>query len=128
MLTKTLTPLLLLTTTLAFTAALPTDSTTNNHPPPQCGTCNPLSGQNTCHQTTSCISTGKTFHCACRAGYKVNGADPRDISRHFRLPFKDYEFLVFADPGEVCDELCDDWMLPPPKLCSEVKVQEHCKL
>ena len=124
MLTKTLTPILLLTS-LAAAAAVPNPAP-GHHPPPQCGTCNPLSGQNTCHFSTSCISTGKTFHCACRAGYKVNGARPGDISRHFRLPFKDYEFLVFADPGEECNEMCDDWMLPPPKLCSEVKLQKHC--
>jgi hypothetical protein len=115
---KVLAPLLLLT---GLVAAAPKPLS----PPLTCRSCNPLSGQNECHPTTSCISTGKVFHCACRAGYKVAAAND-DMAKHFRLPFKNYEFLVFSDPGDECNTLCDKWYLPPPYLCSEVKLQKTC--
>nr|KMM69660.1 hypothetical protein CPAG_05974 [Coccidioides posadasii RMSCC 3488] len=91
--------------------------------PPVCPTCNPISGQNNCHPTTSCISTGKHFHCACRAGYK---AFEGDDSRQFRLPFKNYEFLVFTHENTECNVLCDEYTQPPPALCSEVPLRKQC--
>lgn len=126
MLAKTLTFLLLTTTALA--AAVPNPEPHPDSHPPTCGTCTPLGGHNDCHPSTSCINTGKRFHCACRAGYKVKHAHDDDITHHFRLPVENYEFLVFTDPGEECNALCDEWTQPPPKLCSEVKLQEHCPI
>ncbi|EEP82865.1 hypothetical protein UREG_07730 [Uncinocarpus reesii 1704] len=98
---KTLGALFLLaTTTLALS-------------PPICPTCNPISGQNNCDPTTSCISTGKNFHCACRAGYKAFAGND---ARQFRLPFKNYEFLVFTHEKTECNVLCKDYTQPPPYL------------
>ncbi|THC98440.1 hypothetical protein EYZ11_002099 [Aspergillus tanneri] len=67
----------------------------NTIPAPTCGTCNPLSGQNNCDITTSCINTGTRFHCACRAGYKAS-EDNNDITKQYRLNVPNYRFLVFT--------------------------------
>ncbi|OQD74185.1 hypothetical protein PENDEC_c012G00704 [Penicillium decumbens] len=95
-----------------------------NPTPSTCGTCNPLSGQNSCDITTSCINTGSTFHCACRAGYKACEAE--DIHSQFRLPMPNYQFLVFVPENTVCDTLCDDPYAAPSELCNEVRLYEKC--
>ncbi|KAJ5787728.1 hypothetical protein N7457_002718 [Penicillium paradoxum] len=97
----------------------------NPAPPPKCGTCNPISGQNSCDVTTSCINTGKTFHCACRAGYKASYRNG-DIKSQFRLPMPNYEFLVFVPENTVCNTLCDNPYSAPADLCKEVKLQSKC--
>ncbi|KAK2750187.1 hypothetical protein FQN57_004683 [Myotisia sp. PD_48] len=129
----TTTTLFILASTTLLANALPEpdyptkpDYPTDPDPPKeQCVTCNPLSGENHCDQTTSCISTGTQFYCACRAGYKAS-ENESDSDKQFRLPFKNYEFLVFVPPYQECNTLCDDYTLPPPKLCSEVQLQEQC--
>ncbi|KAJ5112421.1 hypothetical protein N7532_000466 [Penicillium argentinense] len=97
----------------------------NPSPPPKCGTCNPLSGQNSCDITTSCINTGKTFHCACRAGYKASKRN-NDIYSQFRLPMPNYEFLVFVPENTVCNTLCDNPYSAPADLCKEVRLYDKC--
>ncbi|KLJ10675.1 hypothetical protein EMPG_13949 [Blastomyces silverae] len=93
---------------------------------PVCGTCNPISGKNHCDPTTSCINTGKRFHCACRAGYKASH-DNKDIHKQFRLPFKNFEFLVFTPEKTECKILCDNNMKPANELCHEVPLRKDCK-
>lgn len=92
---------------------------------PRCGTCNPLSGQNSCDITTSCINTGSTFHCACRAGYKAC-ANNWDVHTQFRLPMPNYEFLVFVPENTVCDLPCDNPTAAPSNLCKEVPLYQNC--
>ncbi|OJJ46639.1 hypothetical protein ASPZODRAFT_142443 [Penicilliopsis zonata CBS 506.65] len=92
---------------------------------PTCGTCNPVSGENTCDITTSCINTGTRFHCACRAGYKAS-ADNDDITQQFRLSVSNYEFLVFTPESTVCDTLCDNSQGAGPDLCAEVPIYDSC--
>ena len=94
-------------------------------PPPKCGTCNPVSGENHCDITTSCINTGSRFHCACRAGYKASQHN-NDVTKQFRLNMKDYEFLVFTPESTSCNTLCDNPYGFGPDLCSEVPVYDHC--
>lgn len=96
-----------------------------NPTPPKCGTCNPLSGQNSCDITTSCINTGTTFHCACRAGYKAS-KNNWNIHQQFRLPMPNYEFLVFVPENTVCDTLCDDPYAAASDLCKEVHLFQKC--
>lgn len=96
--------------------------------PLTCGTCNPLSGQNSCDITTSCINTGTRFHCACRAGFKAS-PDNGDITKHFRLRMPDYGFLVFTPEGTVCDTPCDNHDgAAGEELCAEVPVYEQCEV
>ena len=109
----------ILTLLTATTLALATPT------PPKCGTCNPLSGQNSCDVTTSCINTGSTFHCACRAGYKASQAN-NDVHQQFRLPMPNYQFLVFVPEKTVCDTLCDDPYSAPADLCKEVHLYNKC--
>ncbi|KAL4944774.1 hypothetical protein BDV06DRAFT_219957 [Aspergillus oleicola] len=94
-------------------------------PPPKCGTCNPLSGQNSCDITTSCINTGSRFHCACRAGYKASKRN-QDITKQFRLQMPDYEFLVFTPESTECNTLCDNPYGYSNELCAEVPVYDKC--
>ncbi|KAJ5242913.1 uncharacterized protein N7469_001240 [Penicillium citrinum] len=112
-------------TTLLFTLA--TLALANPAPasPPKCGTCNPLSGQNSCDITTSCINTGSTFHCACRAGYKASKRN-NDIHSQFRLPMPNYEFLVFVPEKTKCNTLCDNPYAAPAQLCREVQLYDKC--
>ena len=98
-----------------------------NPAPPTCGTCNPLSGQNSCDVTTSCINTGSTFHCACRAGYKASQQN-NNIKQQFRLDMPNYEFLVFVPQNTVCDTLCNDPYGAPSTICNEVPIYNHCKV
>ncbi|KAL5365112.1 hypothetical protein BJX96DRAFT_158548 [Aspergillus floccosus] len=92
---------------------------------PYCGTCNPLSGQNNCDITTSCINTGSRFHCACRAGYKAS-KDNTNVNKQFRLNVPGYQFLVFTPENTVCDTLCDNPYGASPQLCAEVPIQKTC--
>ncbi|KAL4743743.1 hypothetical protein BDV11DRAFT_177266 [Aspergillus similis] len=108
--------LVLSTATLALTK--PT-------PPPTCGVCNPISGVNGCDITTSCINTGTRFHCACRAGYKASKKN-NDVTKQFRLPMPDYEFLVFTPEYTTCDTLCDNPYGSSKDLCKEVPVYDKC--
>ncbi|KAK2782284.1 hypothetical protein FQN52_007004 [Onygenales sp. PD_12] len=129
---KTLTTLLLLATSSVLVAGRPYAENDPHIPPvnlphPVCGTCNPLSGENYCDVTTSCINTGKRFHCACRAGYKAT-KDDHDIKKQFRLPFKNFEFLVFTPEHTECNVLCHDNTQPANKLCQEVPLMEHCEV
>ncbi len=93
--------------------------------PESCGTCDPTSGKNKCHITTSCISTGAEHHCACRAGYKAD-ADSGDITKHFRLPWANFEHLVFVPENTPCDTLCTRGSLPD--LCTDVELHSECAL
>ncbi|KAA8650532.1 putative adhesin [Aspergillus tanneri] len=97
----------------------------NTIPAPTCGTCNPLSGQNNCDITTSCINTGTRFHCACRAGYKAS-EDNNDITKQYRLNVPNYRFLVFTTESTRCDTLCDNPYGASPDLCAEVPIRNHC--
>ncbi|KAL4888951.1 hypothetical protein BDV59DRAFT_187595 [Aspergillus ambiguus] len=94
---------------------------------PVCGTCNPLSGENNCDITTSCINTGSRFHCACRAGYKAS-QNNKDWSKQFRLNVPGYQFLVFTPENTVCDTLCDNPYGASPQLCAEVPIQKNCAI
>ncbi|KAL4914712.1 hypothetical protein BDW62DRAFT_204339 [Aspergillus aurantiobrunneus] len=114
----------LLTTVLLATTSL---VSANPTPAPKCGTCNPLSGENGCDITTSCINTGTRFHCACRAGYKASKKNG-DISKQFRLPVKNYEFLVFTPEYTECNTLCDNPYGASPDLCAEVPIQDKCEV
>ncbi|KAJ4232955.1 hypothetical protein NW757_013740 [Fusarium falciforme] len=98
-----------------------------NNPSPQCGTCNPISDLNKCDISTSCISTGTKFHCACRAGFKAAAGDA-DVSKHFRLPWDNYRHLVFVPENTPCNTLCDNPHGFSPQLCAEVKKQDMCPL
>jgi hypothetical protein len=94
---------------------------------PPCGTCNPISGLNKCDITTSCISTGAKFHCACAAGFKAAASDT-DISKHFRLPWDNYRHLVFVPENTPCNVLCNNHAGISDQLCAEVKLQDMCPL
>ncbi|KNG85891.1 putative adhesin [Aspergillus nomiae NRRL 13137] len=94
---------------------------------PVCGTCNPLSGQNNCDITTSCINTGTRFHCACRAGYKAS-TNNNDITKQFRLNIPNYQFLVFTPESTSCNTLCDNPFGAGPNLCAEVPIQNRCEV
>ncbi|OJJ01237.1 hypothetical protein ASPVEDRAFT_52234 [Aspergillus versicolor CBS 583.65] len=118
---KTLT---LLSTLLLATASV-VSATPNPRPPPKCGTCNPLSGENHCDITTSCINTGSRFHCACRAGYKASKRN-HDISKQFRLAMPDYKFLVFTPESTECNTLCDSPYGASSQLCAEVPIYDRC--
>jgi hypothetical protein len=96
-----------------------------NRRPPHCGTCNPVSGENHCDVTTSCINTGTAFHCACRAGYKAS-EDNNDVTKQFRLPMPHYEFLVFVPENTACNTLCNDPFSLPSGLCDEVTLYNQC--
>ncbi|PLN81385.1 hypothetical protein BDW42DRAFT_168968 [Aspergillus taichungensis] len=117
-----LTTLALLLATATAAIAVPTES---HQPPPTCGTCNPLSGENHCDITTSCINTGTRFHCACRAGYKAS-ADNNDIRKQFRLNMPNYKFLVFTPESTECNTLCDNPYGAGPDLCAEVPIRDRC--
>ncbi|EGC43996.1 conserved hypothetical protein [Histoplasma capsulatum var. duboisii H88] len=104
----------------------PTHKKPKPQPAPVCGTCNPISGQNHCDITTSCINTGKRFHCACRAGYKAS-KDNDNINKQFRLPFKNFEYLVFTPESTECKILCDDNTKPANELCQEVPLYQQCE-
>ncbi|KAL2012223.1 hypothetical protein VTN00DRAFT_4941 [Thermoascus crustaceus] len=110
---------LLLTSSASLVAAI--------SPIPVCGTCNPLSGQNSCDPTTSCINTGTQFHCACRAGYKASKKN-QDWGKQFRLNMPNYGFLVFTPENTVCDTLCDNHAGAGPDLCAEVPVYDQCSV
>jgi hypothetical protein len=114
-------------TTLLLTTPTTLAAPSSRHPnhPPVCATCNPVSGENHCDITTSCINTGKRFHCACRAGYKAC-ADNEDVSSHFRLPMPDYRFLVFTPENTECNTLCDNPHGASDELCAEVPLYEDC--
>ncbi|GLA06536.1 hypothetical protein AnigIFM60653_007474 [Aspergillus niger] len=107
----------LLTSTLTLASPNPS--------PPTCGTCNPLSGENHCDVTTSCINTGTRFHCACRAGYKASRQN-NDITKQFRLNVPGYQFLVFTPEFTQCDTLCDNPYGASAQLCSEVPIYGRC--
>ncbi|KAI9036715.1 putative adhesin [Aspergillus affinis] len=94
-------------------------------PPPTCGTCNPVSGQNSCDITTSCINTGTRFHCACRAGYKAS-TDNNNIHKQFRLNVPNYQFLVFTPESTECNTLCNNHNGAGPNLCAEVPIRNQC--
>ncbi|KAG9229148.1 hypothetical protein BJ875DRAFT_208025 [Amylocarpus encephaloides] len=101
----------------------------NNCPPkPEtCGTCNPVSGRNKCDITTSCISTGAKFHCACAAGFKAAAGDS-DMTKHFRLPWENFRHLVFVPENTPCNVLCNNPNGFSPELCKEVILQDMCPL
>jgi hypothetical protein len=111
----------ILTTLFLASAALVSSTSI----PPKCGTCNPLSGQNHCDITTSCINTGTRFHCACRAGYKAS-KDNHDVSKQFRLNMPNYQFLVFTPESTECNTLCDNPYGFGPDLCAEVPIYDKC--
>ena len=95
--------------------------------PDVCGTCNPLSGQNHCDVTTSCINTGTRFHCACRAGYKASRRN-NDVTKQFRLNMPAYQFLVFTPENTSCNILCDNPNGISNELCAEVPIYNNCRV
>ncbi|CAI7577842.1 unnamed protein product [Penicillium pancosmium] len=88
---------------------------------------NPAPPPPNCDITTSCINTGSTFHCACRAGYKAS-KNNNDIHSQFRLPMPNYEFLVFVPENTKCNTLCDNPYSAPGDLCKEVHLYNQCKV
>jgi hypothetical protein len=69
---------------------------------------------NSCHATTapSCVYPDPSVSypraaCACRPGYKANGASNTDSSKHWRLPIKGQDHRVWVAEGIACDTLCD---------------------
>jgi hypothetical protein len=110
--------LLLLATSLVSSSTIPEKRDA-------CGTCNPVSGLNYCDSSTSCISTGSEYHCACRAGYKAS-SDNDDVHKQFRLNIPNYEFLVFVPVNTPCDLLCDNPFGGPGTLCTEVEEHKEC--
>ncbi|PLB48073.1 adhesin [Aspergillus steynii IBT 23096] len=106
-------------------SSLKLNQTTKFKIPPTCGTCNPISGQNSCDITTSCINTGTRFHCACRAGYKAS-RNNNDIRKQFRLNVPNYQFLVFTPESTECNTLCDNHNGAGPNLCAEVPIRNQC--
>ncbi|KAI2699534.1 hypothetical protein DTO013E5_4421 [Penicillium roqueforti] len=108
----------LILATASLVAADPTSG-------PQCGTCNPISGENGCDPSTSCINTGTSFHCACRAGFKASQYN-NNLHHQFRLPMPNYEFLVFVPEYTACNTPCDDPYAAPSDLCNEVRLQHQC--
>ncbi|KAH8698308.1 hypothetical protein BGW36DRAFT_426020 [Talaromyces proteolyticus] len=106
-------------TSLASATPIAAPGNGDGQPAPVCGTCNPISGQNSCDPTTSCINTGTNFHCACRAGYKASN-DNDNFNQQFRLQMPNYEFLVFTPQNVVCDTLCDNPYGGVGTLCTEV--------
>ncbi|RAL03405.1 putative adhesin [Aspergillus ibericus CBS 121593] len=125
--TTTLFPLLLLLSTTTTATPTPSNPTPSTSTPSTstCGTCNPLSGENHCDITTSCINTGTRFHCACRAGYKAS-PNNWDNTKQFRLNVPGYQFLVFTPEYTQCDTLCDNPYGASAQLCSEVRLWEGC--
>ncbi|GKZ40422.1 hypothetical protein AbraIFM66951_000186 [Aspergillus brasiliensis] len=113
------------TTTTLTTLLLSTSALSIASPAPTCGTCNPLSGENHCDVTTSCINTGTRFHCACRAGYKASPRD-NDITKQFRLNVPGYQFLVFTPEYTQCSTLCDNPFGASAQLCNEVPIYGGC--
>lgn len=112
-------------TILTLVVATATLAAANPTPKPPCGTCNPVSGENRCDITTSCINTGTSYHCACRAGYKASQANG-DVTKQFRLAMPNYEFLVFVPENTSCNTLCNDLTAPPGSLCNEIPVYDQC--
>jgi hypothetical protein len=92
----------------------------NPKPKPPCGNCNLVSGENRCDITTSCINTGTSFHCACRAGYKAS-QNNNNVNQQFRLPMPNYKLLVFVPENTPCNTLCNNRMAPPNELCNEFR-------
>ncbi|KAH8722666.1 hypothetical protein GQ44DRAFT_711433 [Phaeosphaeriaceae sp. PMI808] len=80
--------------------------------PGSCGiqTCNPISGENKCHITSSCIpidgSPSKPRHlCACRHGFRGLDVAPGDASAQIRIPadkWPSQKGRVFVKPGVAC--------------------------
>ncbi|KAH8655864.1 hypothetical protein BX600DRAFT_515551 [Xylariales sp. PMI_506] len=91
-----------------------------------CGTCDPTAGKNKCHPSASCTNTGTEYHCMCRAGYKAAGSANSDVTKHFRLPWTNFEQIVFVAEGVECTQLCDFPHGISPQLCSEVPTQWTC--
>lgn len=110
---------------LALIVATTTLAAASPKPKPPCGTCNPVSGKNRCDVSTSCINTGTSFHCACRAGYKAS-PNNNNVNKQFRLPMPNYEFLVFVPENTPCNTLCSNPMAPPSGLCNEVPLYNQC--
>ncbi|KAH6685450.1 hypothetical protein F5X68DRAFT_191951 [Plectosphaerella plurivora] len=68
---------------------------------------------NTCDPTTAptCIFPdprvpGARAACACRPGYKANGAGDGNTRSHWRLPVQGQEHRVWVAEGVRCDTLC----------------------
>ncbi|OXV10989.1 hypothetical protein Egran_01252 [Elaphomyces granulatus] len=110
---------------LLLTTSLVSSSTIQEKRWDDCGTCNPISGQNFCDISTSCINTGSKYHCACRAGYKAS-PNNNDVKKQFRLEMPNYEFLVFVPVKTPCNLLCDNPFGGPGTLCSEVQEHNEC--
>lgn len=89
-------------------------------PTGNCEKCDPNPGANKCHITTSCSPTPYGTQCACRPGYKANGAD-NDTKLHWRLKWSiaGHEHRVYVKPGTVCDTLCKEYYLGP-NSCQEI--------
>ncbi|KXG54077.1 EGF-like calcium-binding [Penicillium griseofulvum] len=112
----------IIATVIATVSLVAADSTGS---PPKCGTCSPISGENKCDPSTSCINTGTSFHCACRAGFKASKYN-NDLYHQFRLPMPNYEFLVFVPENTPCNTQCADPWAAPSDLCKEVELQWKC--
>jgi hypothetical protein len=85
--------------------------------PPTCNPTDPLA--NKCDITTSCTTTGNgKYYCACRAGFRAGTWNAQDFTKQFKFDGQPY---VYAAPGVVCDEVCDD------QTCTEVGLRPQCQ-
>lgn len=95
-------------------------------------TCDPRPGFNGCDVSTSCIpltgasNAGAGQHmCACRHGFRADGAAPNDKNVQVRLPWASQQGRVFVKPGVVCNQLCNRWELGKDG-CTEVLEEDMC--
>lgn len=86
--------------------------------------CNPESGKNICHPTTTCVtSTGvypSSYFCMCRAGFRASDFNNRDFARQFRVTNPLTQSYVRVEAGLACDTPCQD------QLCTEVMIRDQC--
>jgi len=94
-----------------------TGTTLANICPKQCNPFNPA--ENFCDSQSSGCTTagGSKYYCACRAGYRLDGVNPKDYSRQFKVSGQPY---VYVYPGGACNTLCGD------PSCNEVMIRGHC--
>lgn len=91
-----------------------------------CFTCNPQSGKNLCHPTTSCAPTPFGTMCLTRPGYKADGVADDDVKVQWRMnwPVPGHEHRVAVKPGTSANTLCSPEHTGN-NVCKEVVVA-HC--
>lgn len=73
-----------------------------------CFNCDPTSGKNLCHITTSCTNTPFGPMCLTRPGYKADGAADNNLDIQWRLNWgtPGHEHRVAVKPGTPSNTLC----------------------